>query len=502
MPQVKVQDALRLAQRHRDAGRFRDAESIYREILAQRPDHAESHHQLGLLAYQEGRHAAAIESLRRAIALRPDTWSFHTNLGAALAALERWDEAVAAYRRALDMAPERAETYNNIGIAYREQDKLDLALAALDQAIVLSPERAECHTNRGAVLERLGLHEAAAAAHRRAIQLIPSFAEAHFNLATSLLVRGQLAEGWREYEWRWECPGFQTRPTPHPQPTWEGDDPTGRTVLLRSEQGLGDTIQFARYAPFVSRRGARVVLGCPPALHALLRSVPGVAEVVTDGMKLPRVDVQIALMSLPRVFGTAVETIPANVPYLAAPPEATERWRTKLTAGAPGLNVGLAWAGHPKNRNDRRRSISLLALAPLAAVPGVALHSLQGGEAARQLDGSRLPIADHHSERSDFAGVAALVANLDLVISVDTVVAHLAGALGKPVWTLLPFSADWRWLTIRDDSPWYPSMRLFRQVSPGDWAGVIARVAAELARITQASGHDVARHPAGSRSGR
>jgi len=502
MPQVKVQEALRLAQQHRDAGRFRQAETIYREIVAQRPDHAESHHQLGLLAYQEGRHAEALEPLRRAIALKPRTWSFHTNLGAALAALEHWDEAVTAYGLALELAPERAETHNNLGIAYREQEKLDQALTALDEAIALEPGRAECHTNRGAVLERLGLFEAAAASHRRAIQLNPSFAEAHFNLATSLLVQGQLAEGWREYEWRWRCQGFQSRPSPYREPEWDGSDPAGRTILLRSEQGLGDTVQFARYTPLVARRGARVVLGCPPALHALLRTVPGVAAVVTDGMKVPPLDCQIPLMSLPRALGTVLDTIPADVPYVAADPAESLRWRTKLAAEPAAFNVGLAWAGHPRNRNDRRRSVPLRVLAPLADVPGVILHSLQGGEAARQIDRASVPIVDHHAERHDFAVLAGLVANLDLVISVDTITAHLAGALGRPVWTLLSFSPDWRWLVGRDDSPWYPSMRLFRQTRAGDWAGVVARVAAELADAVRGSGHDIAGHSAGTRSGR
>jgi len=502
MPQVKVQDALRLAQQHRDAGRFRQAETIYREILAQRPDHAESHHQLGLLAYQEGRHAEALAPLRRAIALKPRTWSFHTNLGAALAALEHWDEAVTAYRLALELAPARAETHNNLGIAYREQEKLDQALTALDEAIALEPGRAECHTNRGAVLERLGLFEAAAASHRRAIQLNPSFAEAHFNLATSLLVQGQLAEGWREYEWRWQCQGFQERPSPYRQPQWDGSDPAGRTILLRSEQGLGDTVQFARYATLVARRGARVVLGCPAPLHALLRTVPGVAEVVTDGMKLPQLNLQIPLMSLPLIFGTAVDTIPGDVPYLAADSAERERWRAKLAAEPSAFNVGVAWAGHPRNRNDRRRSIPLRVLAPLGDVPGVTLHSLQGGEAARQIAEAAVPIVDHRAERHDFAALAGLVANLDLVISVDTITAHLAGALGRPVWTLLPFSPDWRWLVGRDDTPWYPSMRLFRQTRAGDWAGVVACVAAELAVVARGSGHDIAGHSASARSRR
>ncbi len=502
MTQVSVQDALRLAQQHRDAGRFRDAESIYRDILGQRPDHAESHHQLGLLAYQEGRHEVAIESLRRAIALRPDVWNFHTNLGAALAALERGDEAIAAYLRALELQPDRAETYNNIGIVYREQDRLDVAMAALDRAIALEPERAACHTNRGAVLEKLGLFEAAAWAHRRAIEIDPSFAEAHFNLATSLLVRGQLEEGWQEYEWRWRCQGFQTRRAPHPQPRWEGDDLGGRTIMLWSEQGLGDTIQFVRYASLVSRRGARVVVGCPPALHALLSTVPGVAAVVTDGMKVPAFDLQAALMSLPRVFGTRLETIPADTPYVSASPEQREAWRAPVTAAGPALNVGLAWAGHPQNRNDRRRSMPLAALAPLATVPGVTLHSLQGGDAAGQITSAPFRLVDHHAGRHDFAGLAGLIENLDLVISVDTVTAHLAGALGKPAWTVLPFSPDWRWLLDRDDSPWYPTMRLFRQSIAGDWGAVLTRVARELAHAALESSHDVARHPASPRSGR
>ena len=502
MPQVKVQDALRLAQQHRDAGRFREAETIYREILAQRPDHAESHHQLGLLAYHEGRHADAIEPLRQAIALKPGAWNFHTNLGAAFAALDRADEAIAAYLHALELEPDRAEIYNNVGIVYREQDRLDLALAALDRAIALDPRRAEFHTNRGAVLEKLGLFEAAIWSHRRAIEINPSFAEAHFNLATSLLVKGELAEGWDEYEWRWQCQGFQTRPSPYRQPRWDGGDPADQTILLCSEQGLGDTIQFARYASLVSERGARVVLGCPAALQSLLRAVPGLAEVVTDGTKLPPFELQAPLLSLPRIFGTTIETIPAKVPYVAADPEQAAAWGAKLAARAPAFNVGLVWAGHPQNRNDRRRSIPLGALAPLAAVPGVVLHSLQGGEAARQVERSPLELVDHEAERHDFLGVAGLVANLDLVITVDTAAAHLAGALAKPVWTLLPFAPDWRWLLGREDTPWYPTMRLFRQAVAGDWAGVLTRVANELASAALASSHDRSRHPTSSRSGR
>ncbi|MGH7345405.1 MAG: glycosyltransferase family 9 protein, partial [Candidatus Rokuibacteriota bacterium] len=280
------------------------------------------------------------------------------------------------------------------------------------------------------------------------------------------------------------------------------EDPSGRTILLCSEQGLGDTIQFARYASLVRERGARVVLGCPAPLQSLLGTVPGVAEVVADGAKLPPFDWQVPLMSLPRVFGTTVETIPGTTPYLTAGEADTELWRSKLAAGASTFKVGLAWAGHPQNRNDRRRSIPLRAFAPLAPVSGITFHSLQGGDAARQLDRAPLPIVDHDAERYDFAGLAALVASLDLVISVDTAVAHLAGALDKPVWTLLPWAPDWRWLLGRDDSPWYPTMRLFRQPSAGDWAGVLARVGDELARAVPPSRDDTARRPTGSRSSR
>jgi Flp pilus assembly protein TadD len=338
MPQVSVQDALRLAQRHRDAGRFRDAESIYREILAQRPDHGESHHQLGLLAYQEGQHEVAIESLSRAVELKPEAWNFHTNLGAAFAALDRGDEAITAYLRALALRPDRAETYNNLGIVYREQDRLDLALAALDRAIALEPERAEFHTNRGAALEKLGLFEAAVWSHRRAIELNPKFAEAHFNLATSLLIKGEVAEGWDEYEWRWRCQGFQTRPSPYLQPMWDGSDPAGCTILLSSEQGMGDTIQFARYASLVSDRGARVVLGCPAPLQSLLGTVRGVEEVVTDGTKLPPFDLQLSLMSLPRVFSTTLDLVPRRCPT-------SRRTRRRRRAGAR------CWRPSPRSRS-------------------------------------------------------------------------------------------------------------------------------------------------------
>ena len=348
MPEVTVQDALRLAQEHRVAGRLREAESIYREIIAQRADHAESHHQLGLLAYQAGEHAVAIDWMRRAIALRPGVWNFHTNLGAAHAALGQWDDAIVAYERALALGPDRAETHNNLGIAYREQDRLDHASAVLGTAIALEPGRAEYHTNLGTALEKLGRVDEAIAEHRRAVEINPRFAEARFNLATSLLLTGRLDEGWREYEWRWRCQGFQTQASPYPQPVWEGDDVAGRTILLCSEQGLGDTIQFARYGSLVAARGARVILGCPPALEPLLRTVGGIERAVTDGAKLPRVDFQISLMSLPRVFGTSLDTIPATIPYVTPDPGQRERWRQRLAAHGRAFRVGLVWAGSPR----------------------------------------------------------------------------------------------------------------------------------------------------------
>jgi hypothetical protein len=320
------------------------------------------------------------------------------------------------------------------------------------------------------------------ACQRKAIALEPDSPEPHNNLAHALLSSGELAEGFGEFEWRWKSAGFEAR-REFPQPVWNGKDHAG-TVLLTTEQGYGDTIQFIRYAPLVADRCGRVLLQCHRELISLVEGVPGLAQVIPLSAKLPAFDAHCTLLSLPHIFATTLATIPATVPYLKADPASAAAWAAKLPDDRR-LKIGLAWAGNPLHKNDRNRSLPLAALAPLAAVPGAVFFSLQKGAPGEQAktppDG--MEIIDYMDDVRDFADAAALIANLDLVISVDTVIVHIAGAMAKPVWTLLPFSPDWRWMLDRSDSPWYPTMRLFRQPAIGDWASVMQSVAAELARV-------------------
>jgi hypothetical protein len=300
-----------------------------------------------------------------------------------------------------------------------------------------------------------------------------------------LLLRGELREGFEKYESRWRLETLP--PRGFPAPLWNGEDLSGRTILLHAEQGYGDTIQCLRYVPQVAARGGWVVLEVPKELLGLARRLPEVGQLLARGDALPRFDLQCPLFSLPRAFATTIETIPAQVPYLSAEPEAIARWRIRL-GERPGLKVGLAWAGSPQHRNDARRSIAIETLLPLLRLEGVRWFSLQVGERAADL--ARLPgglVTDLSPDLIDFAETAAVIGNLDLVIAVDTASAHLAGALGRPAWVLLRARPDWRWLLEREDSPWYPSLRLFRQHRPGDWEEVVRRVAAALERMARAA---------------
>ncbi len=360
------------------------------------------------------------------------------------------------------------------------------SIAAHRRAIALKADFPEAYTNLGNALKGQGNIAAAIAACRQAIALNPDLPDAHHNLSLTLLLNGEFAEGWREYEWRWQTK--QLRPRGFAQPLWSGEAVDGRVLLLHAEQGYGDMIQFCRYVPLVAARG-RVVLEAPRALVRLFSGLAGVERIVVQGDPLPAFDLHCPLLSLPRAFATTLETIPGGVPYLGTDPAQVSAWRDRL-AGLARLRVGLVWAGEPRATDrirgavDRRRSISLGHFARLAGVGGIAFVSLQKGEAAAQTRSPPpgLRLHDWTGELEDFADTAALIAALDLVISVDTAVVHLAGALGKPVWLLNRFDTDWRWLLDREDSPWYPTLRLFRQHRPGDWAGVLERVAAALRR--------------------
>lgn len=396
--------------------------------------------------------------------------------------------AAAQYRRAVVVSPTASDAWFRLGVQLARCDRFAAAAAAFAAVAACHPGYADAAFNAGTMWARAGRPRAAIAAFRRAIAARPDHAAAHKSLAQECLRLGAFAEGWRTYEWRWRTgrsfPDFG-------RPQWDGAPCPERTVLLIAEQGFGDALQFIRYAPMVRERAARVLVACAGPLVRLFNRAAGVDGAVplsAPPAKLaPLVDLVCPLMSLPRLFATTVATIPAAVPYLAPDPAAAAAWRARLGRHRRP-RVGLCWAGNPDlgvdagDPVDRRRSLALARLAPLLAVPGISWVSLQAGAAAAERAAATPWMIDPMGEVRDFADTAAVVAALDLVISVDTAVAHLAGALGRPVWLLSRFDGCWRWLTERDDSPWYPSLCLFRQTAPGDWDGVVARVAAVLAR--------------------
>jgi Flp pilus assembly protein TadD len=468
-------------------GRLGEAVAHYGEALRLWPDYAEAHNNLGLALADSGDCKAAVASYRQALRLRPNYGEAHYNLGLVLAKMARLDEAIASYRQALQFKPDYAEAYNNLGVALGNQDRLEESVASFRQALRLKPDYAEACYNAGTVLTSAGslrlrerkLQEAIAY-YQQALLIKPDYAVAHKDLAMAWLRLGNFEQGWPEYEWRWKCPDVHC-PT-LAQPRWDGGPLAGRTILLQAEQGLGDTLQFARYAPLVEQHGGKVLLTCQPALFRLLATCPGVDRLLTTGSPLPDFDVQAPLLSLPGIFRTDLATIPAQVPYLSADPELEHRWRRELELW-PGFKIGIAWQGNPAHAQDRQRSLPLAHFEPLARLPGTQLFSLQVGPGAEQLQQIGFPVIDLGSRfnPASFDDAAAAMMALDLVITVDSAIAHLAGALGLPVWVLLAYLPDWRWLLDREESPWYPTMRLFRQDEPGDWNGVVGRVVTVLA---------------------
>lgn len=317
---------------------------------------------------------------------------------------------------------------------------------------------------------------------RKALEEKPDFAEARWNMGLTCLLSGNFIEGWEGYEWRWEKPDYKKFKRDFPKFIWQGEELKGQRILLHAEQGYGDTLQFIRYVPLVDARNARVIVECPRDLTKLLGNIDGVSRVVARNDPLPEFDLHCPLMSLPKVFGTTLDSIPSKIPYLNADPDLIRTWKGRISSNIMKFKVGLAWSGNPEHQNDRNRSCALEILSPLAQVKNVQFFSLQKGRGSEEVKSpvQGLGMIDLTDQIQDFSDTAALIENLDLVVSVDTVVAHLAGALGKRVWTLLPYSPDWRWLLEREDSPWYPTMHLYRQPKPGDWTAVIQRATADL----------------------
>ncbi len=503
---------------HQQQGRLPAALALYRRALVWKPDYAAALHHTGIALQASGAREDAARHFSRAATVLPTYAEAHNNFAAACNELGRPDEAEAAARRAWNIRPDYAEALSNLAAALNDLGRPTEASVAAQQSLFLKESSAPAHNNLGNALRSLGLFEDAVACYRRAIALDPTFApaynnlavvcqqhrmdrpaialyrqavvlrpayrEPHINLATAFLSIGQYEAGWQEFEWR--LGGKQRVPT-LVRPKWTGEALDGKTILLLDEQGHGDVLQFARYIKMVADRGGRVLLRAHPVLRDLLARLPGVAQVVADDTAAD-FDVYASLLSLPHILECGGATLPDQIPYVRADERKAAVWAERL-AGLSGLKVGLVWAGDPRrhdpiaNAIDHRRSIALFRFAALLKTAGVSFVSLQLGEAARQI--AEIPAAfrpvDPTSGIADFEDSAAIVANLDLIITVDTAMAHLAGAMGKPVWILSRFDGCWRWLRDRDDSPWYPTARLFRQDLPGNWVPVIERVAAALA---------------------
>jgi tetratricopeptide (TPR) repeat protein len=517
-------------------GRIEEGAQLLQRAIDIDGTRAPLHSNLAFALNALGRPRDALASASRALSLEPGFPDALNNRGMALAALDRPDEALASFDQALEAKPDFAAAWNNRSCALRDLGLAAEALDSCDAALKLRPNYAQAWSNRGNALSDLNRPLEAQASYARALELAPDFVDAWNNLgltfvdlnrhadalesyeralalapqavetrwnrALCLLQLGRLDEGWAEYEWRWRRKRIAAGSRAFDAPQWHGAAPLdGKTILLHAEQGLGDTLQFCRYASLVAQRGARVILEVQPELMRLLRDLDGVAELIVSGAPLPRFDYHCPLLSLPLALHTTLDTIPATVPYLHADHEDAERFRARIDEAMAGsdsgaLKVGLVWAGGARahvpelRKNDARRSLAFEQLAPILDVPHVRFFSLQKGAAATQLreaqagqgalQAAARRIVDWTDDLQDFADTAALVANLDLVISVDTSTAHLAGAMNRPVWILNRLDTCWRWMLEREDSPWYPSARLFRQPSLGDWTTVLAAVAHAL----------------------
>lgn len=383
------------------------------------------------------------------------------------------------------MNPAELQETIELAVAHHRAGRLSEAEALYGRIINVRPDLAEIRVNLGVCLYAAARLDEAIDVFNQAIALDAGAASAWYNLAIIHLLQGDFSRGWQEHEWRWQVKGLSLPQHNFTQPAWDGSDLSGRRILLFAEQGIGDAIQFARYVPLVAKRGGRVVLGCHPELVNLFKSIVGVEQVFTEGDPVPQFDVYYPLLSLPLIFKTTLETIPSNIPYLRADPSKVRRWR-KLLDESFGIKVGLVWAGRLTHADDRNRSLKLNDFADLARATNASFINLQKGPAAAQVNEAPLglKLLDRTDELKDFSDTAALVECLDLVIAVDTAVAHLAGAMGKPVWVLLPFLPDWRWMLGRDDSPWYPTLRLFRQPAIGDWKKPIDEIVRSLQSFT------------------
>lgn len=520
-----VAEALQMAEQALVANELAQADFIYQRILEAAPDEPHAINGRGVVAYRQGRTDEAGDFFRRAIAGFDGNPSFHNNLHLVYYRQRRDSEAIAAVRRAIELAPQWPQLHNNLGTALKQSGQPEAAVAALERCCELQPDFADAWYNLGNTLLELDRLDEAEAAFRRALALAPGDMETETNLGSLLKVRGKLDEslalwdsvlskrddlpevhrnraalwllmgdfhqGWAENEWRFRTADAERFNITVPR--WQGEPLTGKTILLIGEQGIGDVLQMVRFAAQVKQRGATVWLQYAESLFPLLRRTPGIDRLISaSDPARGTADYHIGLLSLPMIFETTLETIPSE-PYVQADPQRVARWRDTLNEGPGGTvdgrrKIGIAWQGNPNFAGDRYRSAPLREFAPLAAVSDVRLISLQKNHGLEQLTDQAPPFSVENLgskldlEGQSFVDTAAVMMNLDLVVTTDTAIAHLAGALGVPVWVALQETPNWRWLLAREDSPWYPTMRLFRQQKLGQWSPVFRRMAEELAR--------------------
>jgi Flp pilus assembly protein TadD len=476
---------LRQGIEHQRAGRLSQAAALYQQILIDHPNHAEAFHLLGTIALQTGDLDAAARLIQIAINLDSTVAGYHCNLGQALRRLGRFDEAIQSCERSIVLDPNLFVAHNSLAYAFLGNGQIDSAIDAYRRAIELSPQSAELYCNLSNAVGLKGNFEDARILLYRALQLNPDSPLAHWNLALNLLLCGEFRAGWKEYEWRWQWDGFLSPRRHFSQPTWDGSDLQGKTILLHFEQGFGDTIQFVRYAPLVAARGGKVLIASQPELTRLLRFTEALGAVVAVNDPVPEFDCHCPLGTLPLLFRTELDSIPNKIPYLTVDESLTQTWGQIVKTFHGTTKVGLVWAGNPNVQDDHTRSMNLEDLQPLADLADATFFSLQKGAGAEQVSDSSFgsKLVDLGPQLKDFADTAAVIMSLDLTITTDTAVAHLAGALGRPVWLMLKSVPDWRWLLDRLDSPWYPTMRLFRQKTIGDWKGVVQQVRNEMSGI-------------------
>lgn len=473
----------------RAKGNHDGAVRCYQQAINRLPDSCDVYNNMGNVCIDKKEFRLALDYYEAALKCGSDNALTYYNMANAFKDLQDYEQAEKNYQKALHVDPDFIEAYYNLGNVQRFMGKYDAAINNYEETLRRKQNYFEAYNNLGVAFKEKGDIKSAIASYQKAVMINPNIAETQWNLSLAYLLNGDFEEGWKRYEWRWQKGDYASYKRNFSQPQWEGEDISGKVLYLHAEQGYGDAIQFVRYAGLIAQEGTRVILEAPKNLARLFLTVKGVDQIVTRSDDIPDFDFHCPLLSLPGVFGTIMETVPARVPYIYADPEIQKIWHEKLLKHEAKFKVGLIWSGNPEHKNDRNRSVAFDYLIPLFCLQRIVFFSLQKGETAKEVTNlpEGLHIIDYADELNDFADTAGLIMNLDLIITVDTAAAHLAGALGKPVWTMLPYAPDWRWLLGREDSIWYPTVKLFRQPKPGDWASVVRCISECLTLVERAN---------------